>query len=75
MFDDNFGKNNLESLPVYLGYVPDDGLINQLSEAKGIPAANQDFSLEVHFSGREDSQNSKKSGDEALAKISISGDL
>ncbi|MCJ7695345.1 MAG: HAD family phosphatase [Anaerolineaceae bacterium] len=34
VFDDNFGKNNLESLPIYLGYEPDNDLIRQLSETK-----------------------------------------
>ena len=33
------------------------------------------FRFEVHFSGREDHQNSKKRGDEALGKIPISRDL
>ncbi len=28
-------------------------------KGKGIPAVNQDFSLEVHFSGREDRQDSR----------------
>jgi len=34
IFDENFGKNNLESLPIYLGYLPDIDLINRLSETK-----------------------------------------
>jgi len=34
-----------------------------------IPAADQDISLEVHFPGQENHQNSKKRGDEALGKV------
>jgi len=48
-----------------------DGLRN----GNRIPAANQDIPIEVHFLVREDHQNSKERGDEALGKISILGDL
>jgi hypothetical protein len=46
-----------------------------LLEDNGIPAANQDISLEVYFSDWEDRQNSKKRGDEAFEKIPISRDV
>jgi len=46
-----------------------------LLKDNGISAADQDIPLEVYFSGREDHQNRKKRGDEALGKISISRDL
>jgi len=48
---------------------------DRLLEDNGVPIADQDIPLDVHLSGREDHQNSKKRGDEALRKISISGDL
>ena len=39
------------------------------SEDNRIPAANQEISLEVHFSDREDHQNFEKRGDKAFGNI------
>jgi len=46
-----------------------------LCKWNGIPAANQNLSLEVHISGREDHQNGKKRCIETLKKIPLSRDL
>jgi len=42
------------------------------SKWNGISAANQDLSLEVHISGREDHQNGEQCYVETLKKISLS---
>ena len=46
-----------------------------LRRGSRIPAADQDLSLEVYFSGWEDHQNGQKCGDEALEQISGSRDV
>ena len=49
-------------IQVQLIFAVQDGL----RKGNGIPAANQDVQIEIHFPGREDHQNSEKCCDETF---------
>jgi Transposase DDE domain group 1 len=44
-------------------------------KGNGIPAANQNLPVEVHFPGRKDHPNGQKRGDETFREISLSRDV